>query len=127
MIDVVARSELLEDEPLDTLGRPELGRVARLLSPTSQELDQLATLADRQLRWTSGTRLAPKGGLPPRLGPLQPLADSSSADVELAGDVRLGDALPVQPKRLKATVFEGDGVSSLSHGETIPCASAIVK
>ena len=119
MIDVILRPELLKNEPLNALGGPQLRGVTGVLGAASQKFDEIPPLTIRQLRGTPRTWLAPKSDLPLLLRLLQPLADSSSTDTKLAGDVRLGNTLPIQSQGVKATVFKRDGISSLSHGETI--------
>jgi hypothetical protein len=127
VIDVVTRAEVLENHALNPLGGPELRGVARLFGPASQQPDELPTLTDRQLGWAPRPGLAPERDLSLSLGFLQPLADGGAAHPELPGDICLGNALSEQNEGLETTVFEGDGISSLSHEETIPRSKETVK
>ena len=127
MVDVITRAEPLENKPPDPFRGPQLRGVARVLRTRSEQFQERSTLASSQLRGTARSRLAAQGYLSLFSRPLQPLADGSTADAELACDIRLGKALVVQVEGLKASVFKGGGVSALSHGARLSCATERVK
>ena len=127
MVDVIARTEPLKNEPLDTLRGPQLSGVPRALRTSSEQLEKRATLADSPLWGTARPSLAPQGGRSSLPGLLEPLADGGTADAELACYVRLWDALAVQGKSLEPSLLERDSISSLGHGERLSRGATLVK
>ena len=127
MMDVIAHTEPLGDEPLNALRGPQLRGVARPLRTTRELFDKRALLDGSQLRRPAWTRLALQGLLTLLLGLLQPLADRGAADLQSARDVRLGHALSIEDEGLKTSLFQGGRVSCLLHGERLSREKTNVK
>lgn len=127
MIDVVAHTEPLGDEPLDTLRGPQLRGVALPLRTARELLDKRALLDGSQLRRPTRTRLALQGLFTLLPCFLQPLTDRGAADSQSARDIRLGHALAVEGEGLKPSFFEGGRVSCLNHGERLSRMTRYVK
>lgn len=126
MIDVITRTEPLENEPLNPFGGPELRGVARALRPQSEELYERLALAASELGRTSRPGLATERCSPLLPRPLQPLADCRAADPQLARDVRLGNTLAVQHEGLETSVFKCRSISSFGHAARLLQKATIV-
>jgi len=120
MVDVVTGSEPLENEALNAFRGPELGGVSGMFRAPCEDLDERMALAGGELRGTARPRLALQAGESLFLRRPQPLADGGAADAQLARDISLGDALPVQGEGSKPTVFVRGSISSGDHAERLP-------
>ncbi len=96
MMDVIAHTEPLGDEPLDAPRGPQLRGVTLPRWTTRKKLDKRALLDSSQLRRPTRTRLALQGLFTLLPGLLQPLTNRGSADAQAAREIRLGHALAVE-------------------------------
>ena len=127
MVDVIARSELLQHKALDTFCGPELSGVAGVLRTRHEQLEKRSALTVSQLRWTARSWLPLQAGRSLLLRRLEPLTDGSAADTELTCDVSLGGALAGQREGFESSVFERGGISSRNHDERLLQEETVVK
>lgn len=120
VVDMKANPELFDHEPTDSIGRPQLGRVAESLGPPRKRPQQPLALCSGQLGRPSWTRLAPEACLALRSERLDPPGYRLTSDSQSAGDIGLVNSLAVQSDRLEPTVFEHHSTSLGNHARRLP-------
>ena len=127
MVHVIARTEPLEDEPLDPFCCPELRGVTGSLCAQSKELDDRLKLPGCELRRAARTRLATQSRPPLRLRPSQPLTDGGTTHTQLPCNLRLSNALAMQREGLEPSVFQRSSVSAFKHADMLSRKALDVK
>ena len=127
MVHVIARTEPIENKPLDPFGGPQLRGVTGSLRAQSEELDDRSKFLGRELRGPARTRLATQSRPPFRLRRSQPLTDGRTTHAQLPCDFRLSKALTVQREGLEPSVFKRGSISAFNHAGMLSRKASNVK